>query len=143
MFRGRGTPCIQRGLGRGGAPPSRSPCRAASGASPSPQARSNGIRGGPFFHRALAEGSRRDAVRSARWRIGRYVCYCAAMEQKTIDRAIILLKQYRDILVASYVPIGAEGVPEPKTPEQAADPLEIAALEDLAALDAVIKEMLA
>ncbi|WP_281035218.1 MULTISPECIES: hypothetical protein [unclassified Mesorhizobium] len=41
----------------------------------------------------------------------------------------------------SYAPIGPDGVPEIRTPAQAADPLEIAALEDIASLDAVIKEM--
>ncbi|AZO48913.1 MAG: hypothetical protein E5V61_04095 [Mesorhizobium sp.] len=63
------------------------------------------------------------------------------MDQRTIDRALVLLRQYRDTLVMSYAPIGPGGVPEIRTPAQAADPLEIAALEDIASLDAVIKEM--
>ncbi|RWC33020.1 MAG: hypothetical protein EOS54_31740 [Mesorhizobium sp.] len=63
------------------------------------------------------------------------------MDQRTIDRALDLLKQYRDTLVMSHAPIGPDGVPEIRTPAQAADPLEIVALEDIASLDAVIKEM--
>ncbi|TGQ09313.1 hypothetical protein EN858_21440 [Mesorhizobium sp. M4B.F.Ca.ET.215.01.1.1] len=63
------------------------------------------------------------------------------MDQRTIDSALVLLRQYRDILVMSYAPIGPSGVPETRTPAQAADPIEIAALEDIASLDAVIKEM--
>lgn len=63
------------------------------------------------------------------------------MDQKIIDQALLLLKQYRDILVASYAPIGVDGVPEPRSAAQATDPLEIAALEDIALLDTVIEEM--
>ncbi|TJW68095.1 MAG: hypothetical protein E5V29_14440 [Mesorhizobium sp.] len=63
------------------------------------------------------------------------------MDQRTIDRALVLLRQYRDTLVMSHAPIGPDGVPEIRTPAQAADPLEIGALEDIASLDAVIKEM--
>lgn len=66
---------------------------------------------------------------------------CQPMDQRTIDKALDLLKQYRDTLVMSHAPIGPDGVPEMRTPAQAADPLEIAALEDIASLDAVIKEM--
>ncbi|RVD33853.1 hypothetical protein EN812_31595 [Mesorhizobium sp. M4B.F.Ca.ET.169.01.1.1] len=63
------------------------------------------------------------------------------MDQKTIDQALALLEQYRTVLVASHAPISPDGVPELRTAAQIADPLEIAALEDIAQLDAVIKEM--
>lgn len=63
------------------------------------------------------------------------------MEQKTVDQALALLKQYRDILVASYAPLDADGDPELRTAAQAIDPLEIAALEDIALLETVIGEM--
>ncbi|RUX50038.1 hypothetical protein EOA33_10715 [Mesorhizobium sp. M4A.F.Ca.ET.050.02.1.1] len=63
------------------------------------------------------------------------------MDQRTIDRALFLLRKYRDTLVMSHAPMGPDGVPELRTAAQTADPLEIAALEDIAQLDAVIKEM--
>ncbi|RWD30848.1 MAG: hypothetical protein EOS22_06265 [Mesorhizobium sp.] len=61
------------------------------------------------------------------------------MDRRTVDRALDW--QYRDTLVMSHAPIGPDGVPEIRTPAQTADPLEIAALEDIASLDAAIKEM--
>ncbi|WP_027154407.1 hypothetical protein [Mesorhizobium sp. WSM2561] len=63
------------------------------------------------------------------------------MKQATIDQALGLLRQYRDILVASYAPLAPGGVPQPRTLEQASDPLELAALNDIALLDEIIKEM--
>ncbi len=63
------------------------------------------------------------------------------VDQTTIDKALLLLTQYRDQLVASHAPISLDGTPEPRTLAQSSDPLEIAALEDITALDAVIYAM--
>jgi len=63
------------------------------------------------------------------------------MDQKTIDQVVHLLKQYRQTLVMSFAPVDSNGVPELRTLVQSTDPLEIAAVNDIALLDAVIDAM--
>ena len=64
------------------------------------------------------------------------------MDQETLDHhALGLLKQYRDVLVESFAPRDADGVPEIRTLAQSTDPLEIAALKDIELLNAVIGAM--
>ena len=63
------------------------------------------------------------------------------VDENTIDRAIDLLRQYRLILVMSFAPVDADGVPEIRTLSQSTDPLEIAAMNDIELIDAVIGAM--
>ena len=58
-----------------------------------------------------------------------------------MESAVVLLQQYRDILVASYAPVGPDGTPHLRTLRQSTDPLEMAALDDIGALDELIREM--
>ena len=63
------------------------------------------------------------------------------VDENTIDQAIDLLRQYRLILVMSFAPVDADGVPEIRTLAQSTDPLEIAAMKDIELIDAVIGAM--
>ena len=63
------------------------------------------------------------------------------MKQEIVDRAIVLLRQYREILVASYAPVGPDGKPQLRTLKQSTDPLEMAAFADIVSLDELIGEM--
>ncbi|MGX9148186.1 hypothetical protein [Mesorhizobium sp. 128a] len=65
------------------------------------------------------------------------------MERRTIDQALEFLRQYRDISVSNYAPLGPDGVGEGRTLAQSSDPLEIAATADIALLNSVIRKMAA
>ena len=52
-----------------------------------------------------------------------------------------IVRQYREILVASYAPVGPDGKPQLRTLKQSTDPLEMAASADVVLLDELIGEM--
>jgi hypothetical protein len=65
------------------------------------------------------------------------------MEQELIDRAIRFLAQYRDSLVTSYSSTRTNGTLHLMTLEECSDGLDEIALQDIASLDELIREMMA